>query len=310
MVMVAALIAACAGGSLPPEPVAAGVVWRSTGSVWEAGPLDVTFVDVSEGSYGAPRPLRIHAPVESGTYPVVQFQHGFTADIRTYDTMLSHVASHGFIVVAPQIYPADGIPLGKPTAADEALGAEAVARWSLDHAAAVVGSADDGGALLLTGHSRGGKVAWLTALGGRVPVLLLVGVDPVDGRGSFLLSAQPEALPTVVAEGPPSVIIGMGLAGPCAPQGDDYRHFFDRTPSPSTLFVVSGHAHGDMLDDEVDSGPLCGTGPARAAARATVAGVMTAALRAAVQGDEVDAEAAAVLASGAGAPVEVSREAR
>ena len=61
----------------------------------------------------------------------------------------------------------------------------------------------------------------------------LVGVDPVDGRGGPLLSAQPEALPAAVEGLPPSLVIGMEKGGSCAPEGDNFRHFFERTTAPT-----------------------------------------------------------------------------
>jgi chlorophyllase len=271
------------------------------------GPLETVTVDLAEGEAGAPKPMRLHAPAVSGTYALVQFQHGFTADVRTYDAMLGHVASHGFVVVAPQMYPADGIPLGKPKAAWEAEDAAEVVRWTAAHAAAVVGSADDGGPPALVGHSRGGKVAWLVSKSGAVPLRGLVGVDPVDGRGSALLAAQDEALPEPLSEGHPSLVIGMELGGGCAPEGDNHVHFYERAAAPTRHAVVAGHGHGDMLDLDVDSGGLCLTGPDRRGALATVAGLATAQLRVFLQGDSTMGE---VLARGEGAPLEVSVESR
>jgi chlorophyllase len=283
------------------------VTWVPRGSPWAPGPLAVTTRDLAEGEFGAPRPLRLHAPTAPGTFAVVQFQHGFTADVATYDVLLAHVASHGFVVVAPQMYPADGIPLGKPWAAWEAEAAEEVARWTVRHAAAVMGSAGSTAPLALMGHSRGGKVAWLVAKGGRVPLSGLVGVDPVDGTGSALLAAQEEALPGPVEGLPRSLVIGMELGGSCAPDGDNFAHFFERTSSPTRLAVVAGHGHGDMLDPEVGTGGLCLEGPRKDLARSTVAGLATAQLRAWLYADgTVDA----ALGAAAGAPWEVDLDAR
>lgn len=301
------LLSACGPDTRGPEPLPRGVPWVPRGSPWTPGPLEVATVDLSEGELGAPRPLRLHAPAAPGTYALVQFQHGFTADVRTYDVLLSHLASHGFVVVAPQMYPADGIPLGKPWAAWEAEDAEQVAGWTVRHAAAVMGSASSGAPLLLAGHSRGGKVAWLVAKNGRVPLSGLLGVDPVDGTGAALLAAQEEALPAEVEGLPRSLVIGMALGGSCAPEGDNYQHFHDRTSLPTRLAVVAGHGHGDMLDPEVGTGGLCLEGPEKDKARATVAGLAAAQLRAWLYGDDT---LDAALGSAAGAPLEVTIHAR
>jgi len=301
------LFAGCGPASRAPGPLPRGVAWVPRGSPWEVGPLPVQVLDLSEGELEAPLPLRLHAPAAPGTWAVVQFQHGFTADVRTYGVMLAHLASHGFVVVAPQMYPADGIPLGKPWAAWEAEDAAAVAGWSARHAAAAVGSASTGAPLSLVGHSRGGKVAWLVAKAGRVRFSGLVGVDPVDGTGSALLAAQAEALPGPVEGLPRSLVIGMELGGACAPEGDNHAHFFERTSAPTRHAVVAGHGHGDMLDPEVGTGGLCLEGPDKDRARATVAGLVTAQLRAWLYADD---STNAALGTAAGAPLEVALDAR
>jgi dienelactone hydrolase len=297
----------CAPSSAPPETLPAGVVFKSTGSSFETGPLEVRQLDVREGEAGAPKALRITAPVVTGTYPVVQFQHGFLLDRRAYDEVLSQLASHGFVVVAPQMYAPDGVPLGKQSAQDEAAEAGKVADWSLAHAASMVGSAADPRPIGLAGHSRGGKVTWLLANGLSHPTRGIVGVDPVDGRGGPLLSAQPEALPASLASGPASFILGMELSGTCAPEGDNYRHFFDRSAAPTQLLLVKSHGHTDMLDADADTGGLCFQGPERAAVRRLTGGVLAAFFRWKLQDDDA---AQVELANAQVAPLEVSREGR
>lgn len=302
-----ASLLACGPSTPAPTPNPPGDVYRSAVPSFSRGALEVQQRDVREGELGAPRPLRVTAPVTPGTYAVVQFQHGFLSDRRAYDEVLSHLASHGFVVVAPQMYPADGVPLGKMPAAEEARGAAEVARWSLEVAATVMGSAADPRPLGVAGHSRGGKVAWLLAVQERHPVRALVGVDPVDGRGGPLLSAQPEALPGPTALAPPALVLGMERGGSCAPEGDNYRHFFERTSAPARLAVVLGHGHGDMLDADVGTGGLCFEGPHRAEVRALTGGLLAAFFRSQLQDDPA---AAAELDAVRIAPLEVTLEAR
>jgi len=300
------VLAGCGVATPAPTPLTPGAVFRSTGTSFAAGPLEVAQRDLAAGEAGAPLTVRLFAPVATGTYPVVQFQHGFLSDRRSMDEVLTRLASHGFVVVAPQMYPADGVPLGKQTAAEEAKAAVALARWSLETAATVMGSAADPRPLGLAGHSRGGKVSWLAAQQGLV-VRGLVGVDPVDGRGGPLLSAQPEALPAVAEGLPPSLVIGMEQGGACAPAGDNFRHFFERTTPPSTLVVALGHGHADMLDADVGTEGLCFSGPERAAVRTFTAGAMTAFFRGVLQDDPT---AASELEATSVTPLEVTREAR
>ncbi len=54
-------------------------------------------------SNSPPKPLLIAVPKAEGKYPVVQFHHGFTLQNNFYSQLIAHVASHGFIVVAPQV---------------------------------------------------------------------------------------------------------------------------------------------------------------------------------------------------------------
>lgn len=285
--LLVSLLAACGQGPTEaPAPNAPGSVFVAMTDPFQRGPLEVTQRDLLGGELGAPRPVRLTAPKVAGTYPVVQFQHGFLSDRRAYDELLEHLSSHGFVVVAPQMYPADGVPLGKPGAPDEAKEAARVLRWALRSAATVMGSAADPRPPGVAGHSRGGKVTWWLANQEGAAARGLVGVDPVDGRGGPLLSAQPEALPGPLESAPPSLVIGMELGGSCAPEGDNFRHFFERTTPPSTLLLVKGQGHADMLDADVDSGGLCATGPNRKETVRFTAGAMTAFFRWRLQGDE------------------------
>lgn len=304
--LLSALVLVGCGGTSAPTPLTPGTVFRSSGTSFGAGPLEVAQRDLRPGESGVPLTVRLFAPVAAGTYPVVQFQHGFLSDRRAMDEVLTRLASHGFVVVAPQMYPADGVPLGKEAAADEARAAVTLAKWSREFAATVMGSAADPRPIGLAGHSRGGKVSWLVAQQG-LEVRGLVGVDPVDGRGGPLLSAQPEALPAAVEGLPPSLVIGMEKGGSCAPEGDNFRHFFERTTAPTTLLVALGHGHADMLDSDIGTEGLCFSGPEREAVRTLTAGAMSAFFRNVLQDD---ASAALELELPVVAPLEVTREAR
>ncbi len=294
-------------GTPAPAPATPGAVFASRGDPFVAGPLEVTQRDLREGELGAPKPVRLTAPVTSGTYPVVQFQHGFLSDRRTYDEVLTHLASHGFVVVAPQMYPADGVPLGKEGAPDEARAARRVAEWAHQAAATIMGSAADPRPIGVAGHSRGGKVTWWLTAQANYATRAIVGVDPVDGKGGPLLGAQPEALPSNLETAPPSLIIGMELGGSCAPISDSFQHFFDRTTAPTTLLLVKGQGHADMLDADVNSGGLCVEGPNRAETRRVTGGAMAAFFRWKLQDDDV---ARGFLQADLLTPLEVTRASR
>lgn len=59
--------------------------------------------DVADNEIVAPKPLIVALPTEEGEYPVVQFHHGYTLQNMFYTQLISHIASYGFIVVAPQV---------------------------------------------------------------------------------------------------------------------------------------------------------------------------------------------------------------
>ncbi|GJP42662.1 hypothetical protein CLOM_g2201, partial [Closterium sp. NIES-68] len=71
--------------------------------------------------------LRLWVPVSSAplSSPVLLFQHGFAAKTHFYSQLLSRIASHGFIVVAPQMYPF----IGRSNTRPEMRGSVRVITW-------------------------------------------------------------------------------------------------------------------------------------------------------------------------------------
>lgn len=122
----------------------------------------------------------------------------------------------------------------------------------------------------LVGHSRGGGVAWLAARGleeaGSAPTGVVL-LDPVWGDGGPRTTPPP--LPT--APRCPLLILGFGIGGRCAPSGRNHEIFAAAAPEASHV-IVDDCGHGDILDEDRarPARSLCGGGPDRAAARATV----------------------------------------
>lgn len=50
-----------------------------------------------------PKPLLIGTPSEAGVFPVLLFIHGYLLYNSFYSQLVQHIASHGFIVIAPQV---------------------------------------------------------------------------------------------------------------------------------------------------------------------------------------------------------------
>lgn len=288
------------------------MIYQGGAPLYLPGALEVE----QRAATGAPVDVQLYVPKAAGQYPVVVFQHGFLMATTHYSALLRHVASHGFVVVAPQMYAPGGLPLGKPSTTQEAETARRVLGWVREQLQAqlpgVVVRADRMG---LVGHSRGGKVIWRLLLGGEQPQAV-VGVDPVDGTGGPL-GGDSRVVAGMLPQAIPTLIIGTGL-GPnaagafqpaCAPQGDNHEQFYADVRSPAYHVVLKAHGHLDMLDDNPQPCGLectaCPAGPSRAPARAAVAGMIVALLREQLQGVEAAAEALKQPVD-AGVPVEAS----
>lgn len=317
----AVLLASIGGCAQPPgcpdglgraattQAPAAGPVYVGTGDPYSGGPLAVRQLNIPSCEQGSIVPLLILAPDAPGNYPVVVFQHGFVTRNQAYRELLSHLASHGFAVVAPQMYePGLAALLGKPTAAEEAQRAAQVLDWLPAGLAATLGYAPAASRLGLAGHSRGAKVAWLVLAQDPSRAQAVAGVDPVDGRGG------PRGNQARVVEGPfefnlPALVIGTGLGGSCAPAGENHEQFYAASRPPAWHVVIPGAGHADMLDEASATAAraVCAGGPDRAAARRVTAGLLVAFFRGSLQGD---ARAYAHLTDDAGAPTTIEVESK
>lgn len=50
-----------------------------------------------------PKPLLIFTPLEAGEFPVLVLLHGFLLNNSFYSQLSHQIASHGFILVVPQV---------------------------------------------------------------------------------------------------------------------------------------------------------------------------------------------------------------
>ncbi|BFI30444.1 chlorophyllase [Marchantia polymorpha subsp. ruderalis] len=250
-----------------------------------------------------PRPLLIAAPKTAGSYPVILFQHGYTMKNTFYSQMLKHIASHGFIVVAPQMYIFAGAD-----ATGEIISAGSVLDWfsvGLQDAISqrVPSVKADLKRAAVVGHSRGGKVVFGIATGvcnTSLKISALVGIDPVDGTGVGhqtkppILQYSPHSLDLKI----PTLIIGAGLGSvgrflfpACAPKGVNHEAFFSDSASPAFHFVAPDYGHMDYLDDVCPGAQgwiaacLCKNGQAREPMRRFSAGIVVAFLQAALLQD-------------------------
>ncbi len=272
------------------QTMSAETLYVSTTDAYAAGPLATQRFELEDGDNGAPREILVVAPSAPGIYAVVAFHHGFTLRTGYYSDYLEHLASHGFIVVAPQM---GTNAFGAPTVSEEADDAQEVYDWMRGNLGAVTGVTPSFDHFGVSGHSRGAKVAWTILRREQSLYQAIIGLDPVDGTGGPL-GGQPRVANTAFPVSLPTLIIGTGL-GPtgfqaCAPEGDNYEQFFDASVS-ATLLLANAYGHNDMLDANNSCGitcTLCADGPSDGGLRTLTYGSSTMLLRAALQGRTQD----------------------
>jgi chlorophyllase len=128
----------------------------------------------------------------------------------------------------------------------------------------------------------------------------------VDGTGGPL-GHQARVVQGSFAFSLPTLVIGTGLGGNCAPAGDNHEQFYAASAPPAWHIVVPNAGHADMLDEAtaLAASSLCPGGPDRAGMRRLTAGLLVAFFRGSLQGD---AAAFAYLTDRAGAPLPIESE--
>ena len=280
-----ALLAACG----TPEP-GAGVGGAIVTDPYAAGPYAVSNTAFAQGEHGAPREGRLFVPHSdtvpgggNGPFPVIQFSHGFTGSVDSYQQLLTHLASHGFVVIAPQLTPTyaeGGNPGNAPSIDEEVQRAYEFSQWVKGSLASTLEVAIDTGRYGLAGHSRGGQIVWRLLLGHPGLAQAIAGVDPVDGNAPpFSSDPGPLVTATPFNQGIPSYTLGTGLGATggdaaCAPTVRNYQHFYDASSSPAWVTVATDYGHVDMED--VTDPPACATNPQRDGMIAYTAGQLVA----------------------------------
>jgi chlorophyllase len=247
------------------------------------GPYSVLFEEASidlgsRGDFPGTVSARVHAPDTFETVPIVIFNHGFSVRTDQYADTLNHLASWGFLVVAPQ-WDA-GFPTSR-THTGLAEDVSALIDWLYDN---TLPNGENGEAtsLAVVGHSRGGKQAIQAAvLDGRISATFTI--DPVDSLppfGEVDPADYPSVTPELMADlTVPSGIVGMGRGGEsvesapaCAPVEDNHQAYFDAMTGPAVHYVLPVSGHNDVVD-------VCAEGGGDFACVACVAGDDPAATR-------------------------------
>ncbi|KAI5639463.1 hypothetical protein M9H77_00604 [Catharanthus roseus] len=247
-----------------------------------------------------PKPLIIGTPSEPGIYPVLLLIHGYLLYNSFYSGLIQHISSHGFIVVAPQLY-----TLAGPDATEEIKSTAAITNWFSEGLQNFLPSNVqlDLNKLALAGHSRGGKVVFALALEKTTTLKFsaLIGIDPVDG-----MDKGKQTPPPVLTYVPHSfdldmavMVIGSGLGEvkknplfpACAPKGVNHEDFYNECREPSCYFVAKDYGHQDLLDDNTPgirgkfTYCLCKNGKSRDPMRRFTGGIIVAFLKAYLEDD-------------------------
>ncbi|CAN6171957.1 unnamed protein product [Urochloa humidicola] len=272
-------------------------------SVFQPGKLAVEVISVDhETNPTPPLHILIASPKDVGTYPVAMLLHGFCLHNHFYEEVLKHIASSGFIMVAPQFRPSI---MAQGDTEDIADTAE-VTDWLITGLPSVLpkGVKPNLSKLALAGHSRGGHTAFSLVLGhGKTNLKFsaLIGLDPVAGT-SKLLQISPKILtyePSSFDIPMPTLVIGTGLGEerknilfpPCAPKDVNHREFYHECKPPCYYFVTKDYGHLDMLDDGAPKFMTCmckDGNNCKDMMRRTVAGIMVAFLKAVLNEEDGD----------------------
>jgi predicted dienelactone hydrolase len=291
LALAAALISAgaCSSESNPgsPPPSATTLDQVTERGPYGVGVTEFQIVDTSrpteklEGTAGAPErtlpvvvwypadpaaaaPEQPDAPLAQGDapYPLIVFAHGISAFPRQAESYTQHLASHGYVVAAPE-FPVThlGAPGGIHLAGvinqpgDVSFVIDEVLRMSSGASGVLSGSVDDQ-KIGVTGHSLGGFTALLVPYG-PAPDDRIDAVVSYSPTGCFLGDASGSApgVPTLVIGGTNDLLVGPA----------SIRAGYDRIPPPKYWVDIAGADHTrfadvDLSDEDIQASGFNYTG--------------------------------------------------
>lgn len=238
--------------------------------------------------------VRVHHPTTqrtTGASEIVVLMPDEGVSIDDLFATGNHLASHGFLVVAPQF---------------DRLGIRRTRAGLVDDTRALLDVFDDGGITVtgieirpapyaLVGHGRGGAVA-LVAADGQKRVGAVLAIDPDDSvpaSGEDDADTWPRARPVVGKLAADLGFVGFGRSSTspvCVPEDQGWGPLSARAPDDAPVFALPSSGHLDLLDgcDASGAGVCqgCAVGDAPLATRTFVRATATAFLGTRLRGDD------------------------
>lgn len=264
--------------------------WTGPG---EVGPFAVTMHGLTVSGVGDSFNAELYVPESPDPVNAILLLPGFMLDATDFSTTSERLASHGFIVLCPSF--GDSF-LSAIDHADLAGHASGMLDW-LEAQSALASSPLsgrlDGSAFGMSGHSRGGKIALLTAI--QDPrVHGVYTLDPVDTVGGPFSSTPTDQNPSVTPElmgglTIPAGFFGAGKGGegfqPCAPEAENHQAYYSAADSAAIAYhhLDSGAGHMDVIDS--GAAGLCAGGEDPAETLKAVQKTLVAFMRAHLNGE-------------------------
>jgi dienelactone hydrolase len=165
-------------------------------------------------------------------YPVIAFGHGYMQRVDSYAVLLRHMASHGFVVIAPQSFETHPFPSHSQFADDLNASLIAMSAQQSDASSPFYRQLDDS-RFGVMGHSMGGGAALLAASNdpriGAVSVWAMVDTNP-----SAVMAVSRDTRPMQWIAGSDDGIVP-------ADQRELWRQV--TSPAPMQVPLIDGGAH-------------------------------------------------------------------